>query len=151
MRRIPEAEARTILAQRRECPDCADWEPSKTLIGTFTATSGIVNEDGTRSGLFLELIHYRSQKTRITTYKFSVFQMNPSGPRQVYQLDVRRFPKPPKDEHERAHEHIGDSRHDGDKSWDGWSFDDAIKYFCRQTNIDFIPPVEHPENFKLKP
>ena len=151
MRRITEEEARSILSQPKFCLDCSSWNPVQELRGAFKAVNGLVDHDKLRSGFYVELVFYRSPKTNICTYKFSVFQMSPSGSARVYQLDVRRFSKKIKDEHQRSHEHFGVSRQNGSTDWDRWDYDDVMAYFCRQTNIEFGPKLPHPEHFELKP
>ncbi|MFY2945837.1 hypothetical protein ACOTF6_09430 [Achromobacter xylosoxidans] len=149
MNKIPEAEARAILATPRTCEDCRPWTPQKQLIGAYKTDTGLLDPAGVRSGLFVDLYFYRSPKTNICVYKFSVFKMTPSGSARVYQLDVRRSPKPIKDAHGMAHEHFGNGRTDGDASWNSWSYNEVMHYFCRQANITFDPALSHPEHFEL--
>jgi hypothetical protein len=44
---------------------------------------------------------------------------------------------------------MGQLRIEGDAGWSKWGYDEAMRYFCSQTKITFVPPLPHPEHFGL--
>lgn len=148
---IPEAEARALLASRFICPDPSDWAQQRIQPGTHFTECGLVNEQGARTGLHVQLIARTGRKTGITTFKFTVFRLNLRAPQRVYQLHVQQAPRAPADRHNWPHEHWGDHRETGDAAWLNWGYAAAIDHFCRQTNIEFQPPLRDPEHFELRP
>jgi hypothetical protein len=150
MRDIPEAEARALLTEQLRCEDAPDWMPLRIQPHTFEIGVGVVDLAGKSVGMYVQL-HYRfSLKTKIIKYQFSVFLRQPYGLERVYQLQVNHFPVPVRDAHQRSHEHIGNLRVIGSANWENWRYDDVITYFCKQTNIAFVPDLPHPEHFQLK-
>lgn len=150
MQDIPEAEARSILSGAKQCEDSPDWAPLKTQPDTFEIGIGVLDLLGRGTGLYVQLHYRHSQKTKIIRYRFSVFRRQPYGVERVYQLQVNHFPVPVHDVHQRSHEHIGQLRVVGDARWANWRYDEVIAYFCKQTNIAFVPDLSHPEHFQLK-
>lgn len=150
MKDIPEAEARALFGAPLFCLDAPDWRPHGVTLGLATLESGLVTEDGIRTGLHIHLLFNRSPKTKIVTFKFTVFQLNFRAPQRVYQLHVSAVARKPKNWHDLAHEHVGDLRVAGDESWLGWGFQEAIDHFCDVTKIAFIPQLNDPEFFELK-
>ena len=150
MNDIPEAEARSLLNVPSRCEDCDDWEPIRTQPGSFSVSSGVVDQDGVGRRLLVQLDYRNSLKTRSIKYIFTVFQRQPYGKDRVYQLEVFQVPKQLKDLHKLSHEHFGDRKTVGDAAWNDWEYDDVIAYFISQTNIEFFPMPPHPEHFQLK-
>lgn len=150
MNTISEAEARALLAKPLECIDCPDWSGWKMMEGTVQTSMGLVDEFGIGSRLQVALRFHRSAKTKRVTHLFTVYKVEPHGLERVYQLDVRQFPKPVKDEHMRPHEHWGARRLPGTESWATWSYEQVLAYFASQTKILFKPRPAHPEAFELK-
>jgi hypothetical protein len=150
MQRVAEAEAWALLNKRQICPDMREWRPHSWLIHTWRCESGVVTEEGIRSSLWVELLYRNNPKTRKIWFKFSVHQRHPWGTQGVYQLDVEQYSKPLQNAHDRPHEHMGAVRTEGEDTWSRWSFEEVIQRFCLRTKIDFLPPVQHPENFELR-
>jgi hypothetical protein len=150
MRDLPAAEARSMLSNKSLCECDGEWSLLITQPGTFTIQAGLTDADGVGRQMEVSLNFRRSAKTGILYYKFTVFKRHPYGLERVYQLDIVQSRRPIKDVHKRSHEHMGDCRIDGNASWDNWSFDDVLLYFCQQTNIDFSPPPPDPEEYRLK-
>jgi hypothetical protein len=148
---VPEVEARELLALPRTCEDAPDWKFNKLKPGLATMECGLIEADGSSTGLQVHLAVARSTKTKLRTFKFSVFHAQLGGLRRVYQLHITATAHNPKNWHDLAHEHIGTARIPGQSDWLGWAFEDVLQYFCQQANITFIPPMDDPEAFKLKP
>lgn len=147
---IPEAEARDLLKKRYVCEDYDDWAVAKASPESYRLACGLLDEDGSRTNLYVELFAKVSQKTKITHYKFSVMRRRPLDGR-VYQLEVRVFPKALRDPHQRPHEHIGRHKEYGDNAWTQWDFNEVLARFAQQTNIEFRPDLESPLDFRLRP
>lgn len=150
MSRVTEAEALALLSDTMRCIDIGDWLPVRLQPNTWACGSGVVDSEGVRSTLTVELLFRRSPKTGMIWYKFSVFRRHVWGTEGVYQLDVQQYAKPLKNTHAMPHEHMGNQRIDGRPEWANWPFEDVLSYFTERTHIDFEPPVMHPENFELK-
>ncbi len=110
----------------------------------------MLDQDGIRTQLLVELIYRHSRKTGLNWYKFTVFLRHAWGLERVYQLDVTHSRRPIKDKHSQPHEHIGKRRVNGELSWQKWQMEDVLQRFSEQTKIEFLPPVSHPEAFELK-
>lgn len=149
MIKIPEADAMALMATKKYCHDCPDWRIQQCLPSAAITDCGLTDEQGARTQLFIELIFNHSQKTKITTIKFTLFKNEMSSRIRVYQLHIKKLPK--LSNHDLPHEHVGAARHDGLYEWVNWGYDNALQRFCDQTNIEFVPPVLHPSHFELKP
>lgn len=147
---IPESEARALLATPTCCELDGDWTPEKVQPGTFTISSGVVDQQGVGTRMMVKLYFRRGHKTGIVNYVFSVFKRTPQGLDRIYQLDVRQSKKPIKNLHDRSHEHIGSLRVSGHDEWAAWEFKDVLNYFCIRTNITMCPCPVHPEHFELR-
>jgi hypothetical protein len=44
-----------------------------------------------------------------------------------------------------SHEHCGNRRRGGPETWRSWRYDEVLRHFCGQTNIDFRPAPSDPE------
>jgi hypothetical protein len=146
---LPESEARQLLNQELSCIDSPTWMPIKVQPGTSQIEVGVIDSSGHSARLLVQLIYKRSPKTKRISYRFSVFKRQPYGLERVYQLAIEQWPTQIKDLHTKSHEHFGDRRTIGHQSWDNWTFEEEILYFCQKTNIKFSPPISHPENFEL--
>ncbi len=144
-------EATALLAHRHICQDMQEWWPDKIQPYLERCASGLVRDDGSRAGLFIELTFARPPKTGLIEFKFTVFRRHLSSVQRVYQMHLNKVARRPKNWHDFAHEHVGASRVDGSPEWLAWSFNDALDYFCRRTNIEFLPPLHDPSVFRLKP
>lgn len=151
MNSVTEAEATALLSKPLLCEDAGDWAYNKLKPGLVTLECGLVQEDRSRAGLHIQLIFARSLKTKIATFKFTVFRMNLGAHERVYQIQVNAVAYAPKVWHDFAHEHLGLTRYDGNLEWLKWTFHEALDYFCRRANITFLPPLADPEAFELKP
>lgn len=149
MNDLPHADAIALFDQQRYCDDVDAWVPEPQQNGTMTASSGVVDADGIRTPLLVQLQYRNSAKTRKVWYKFSVFIRHPWGMQRAYQLDVEQFAKPPKNAHDLPHEHMGDQRLQGAPSWSKWTFEQVLDRFSEETKITFRPPLVHPEHFEL--
>lgn len=147
---VPEDEARALLESQYVCEDYREWAPAKAAPEAFHMACGLLDADGSRTNLYVDLYVKVSQKTGIAHYKFSVFRRRPMDGR-VYQLEVKTAPKALRDRHQWPHEHIGSHKEPGDISWAGWGFNDVLARFMLQTKIEFLPPLESPLDFKLRP
>lgn len=150
MSRVTEAEALAILSVIGRCIDIGEWLPVRQQPNTWVCSSGVVDAEGVRTPLSVELLFRRSPKTGMIWYKFSVFRRHPWGTEGVYQLDVQQYAKPLKNLHDLPHEHMGNQRIDGRPEWANWPFENVVHYFSERTQIDFEPPVMHPDAFELK-
>lgn len=149
MQTIPEAEAISLLSQPLFCEVDGGWTPTKPQPGTMTLGAGVLDEDGVGAQMYVELLYRKSFKTKITTYKFTIFSRRTYGKERVYQLDVVQYPRPVKDAHSLPHEHIGSTRLPGDAKWSKWGYDEVLAHFCVRTNVTFQPVPAHPEDFQL--
>ena len=150
MNDIPESEALALLQLPKFCKDLREWEVVKGQPDTVGIGIGILDAEGLSMRMYAELHYHRGAKTRIASYKFSVFRRTRLAIERVYQLQVNIFPKPVRDKHQLSHEHIGDARYPGDASWATWSYDEVIEHFCRRTNLKFDVRPLHPEDFRLQ-
>ncbi|MGJ7506862.1 hypothetical protein [Variovorax sp. GT1P44] len=150
MNKVPEAEARALLANALYAHDCDDWSVWRLQPGTHEVSVGLVDADGVGVRMQVVLRFHRGRKTDIAHYLFSVYKQEPHGLERVYQLDAKQWPKLVKTEHMKPHEHWGDKRIMGDRSWSVWTFEQLLAYFTEQTRIEFAPPPEHPEVLILK-
>ncbi len=149
MIKIAESDARALMAAKKYCNDCPEWRVEVCLPTAATTSCGLVDEDGARTQLTIELIFNHSQRTKITTINFSLFKLEMGSRIRVYQLHIKKLRKI--SIHDLPHEHIGTARYEGLREWVNWGYDDALERFCEQTNIEFVPPVLHPSHFELKP
>lgn len=149
MIKIPEADARALMAPKKFCNDCPDWRVEACLPSAASTSCGLVDENGVRTQLTVELVYNHSQKTKVVTIKLTLFKLDMGSRIRVYQLHIKKMPK--LCDHDRPHEHVGAARKEGLLEWINWGYDDALERFCEQTNIEFVPPVLHPSHFELKP
>lgn len=151
MHDMPEEEARALLSRPHTCVECNDWVPQKMQPGTVMASSGLVDQQGIGTGMYVQLVFSRSPKTKMVRFKCTVFQTRHGAQARVYQLDVQQSPKLPKDRHSLPHEHFGAARSPIDSNGcHNWNFEDVLSYFCGATGIRFEPALSHPEDFQLK-
>lgn len=150
---VTEQDARALLSVPHYCDDAEpeDWQALGRPAGAFSFELGLVNQEGRSSGLFVEFVFYRSPETGLITLKMSVFSQTKRQPAErVYQLEITTKSYSPDNWHDEAHEHFGKGRALVPE-WETWrSFSDAIDYFCRTTNIEFRPPLEDPEQLRLR-
>ena len=151
MRNAPSSEAAVLLSKPLICQDVSPWTYNKLKPGLAILECGLVQEDGSRAGLQIQLQFSRSLKTGLVNFKFSVFKISLGTPQLVYQLQVNAVARAPKNWHDFAHEHLGDERIKGSEVWLTWGSSEALDYFCKRANITLIPPVTDPEVFELKP
>ena len=149
MKDIPESEALAILSQQKFCYDCS-WVPVKTQSFAKEASVGLVDKDGKRIRLLVKLICHMQPTVGLTNYIFTLFSQKITGLERVYQLEIKQYKKIIKSKHQLPHEHIGSKRVDGSDTWARWGYDEALNYYTNKTNITFIPPVSHPDNFELE-
>lgn len=143
-------DAIALFSVPRTCQDMGDWIPEKQQANTWTASCGVLNQDGSSAGLLVELFFRKSSKTGTAWYKFTVFKRHIWGPERAYQLDIEQFTKRISI-HDQPHEHFGKDRIAGDPAWASWSFEQGLQRFCERTKISFTPPVEDPhKGFKLR-
>jgi hypothetical protein len=143
-------EAQALLKNPQRCEDAGDWQPEKQPRDVWSLSIGVLDQNGIRTQLLVDLIYRTSQKTGFTRYIFTVFLRHTWGVERVYQLDVMHSRRPIKDKHSQSHEHVGKRRIDGELSWQKWQIEDVLQHFSQQTKIEFLPPVRHPEVFELK-
>lgn len=146
---IPKAEAEAALFGQLFCQDAPSWRVHKLSPGLSTLECGLVDENGARAGLQISLQFAVSAKTKIVSFKFTVFRVNLGPPVRLYQIQVNAVARAPKNWHDFAHEHVGDARINGNEEWLTWGFKEALDYFCMRANIQFIPPLVDPEEFHL--
>jgi hypothetical protein len=150
MRNISEKEAQTLLSEATRCECDQDWTPLGVQPGTSCMDMGLVDAEGVGTQMQVNLCFRRRSKTGIVRYVFTVFKRHPYGKDRVYQLDVMHSRKPLKNAHGKSHEHMGDRRSLGDATWETWTFDDVLAYFCAKANVAMEPKPSHPEHFQLK-
>lgn len=151
---VTEDEARQLLAVTHVCEDADmdDWQVLDKPFGAYSFEQGLVTEPGrSNSGLVVQLNFYRSPVTKLITVKMSVFKEQRGKPKQrVYQLHITTKSYNPDNWHDEAHEHFGIGR-DPVPQWRSWrSFGDVLDFFCQQTNIEFRPALDDPEQLRLK-
>lgn len=146
---ISESEAIAILSQPKFCFDCT-WTPIKTQSYAMEASVGLVDIDGKRIGLLVQLIYQMHPTVGLTKYLFTLFSQKINGLERVYQIEVKQYKKMIKSLHQLPHEHIGSKRVNGSDTWSSWGYDDVLAHFERKTNIVFTPKVVHPSNFELQ-
>jgi hypothetical protein len=145
---ISEAEARILLGRQLKCEDTPAWLPG-TKPGALQIQSGLTDESGSKTDLFVDLSIRRGSRTGDVRYVFSILRMNPYGLDRVYQLSVNLESKPIKDAHSHSHEHFGSLRRAGSAAWKKWGYDEILAYFCSQTNVGFVPaPTDPKQNRK---
>jgi len=150
MRDLPFLEASAILSAPHICPEMQDWWYDRNQPNLARCATGLVAQNGSRSGLFVELTFVDPPRTKLTEFKFTVFQTQLASRQRVYQMHLNAVARAPKNWHDFAHEHFGDRRFQGSAEWLGWSFPQALDYFCQRTNIRFEPPVRDPSIFELQ-
>ena len=150
MVKMTQAAALALLSDRRHCLEIGEWLPNRQKPFALNCSSGVVDSEGVRSPLLVDLIFQRGPKTKMVWYKFSIFNRLVWGLERVYQMDVQQYEKPLKNAHDLPHEHMGDERKVGQTAWLTWSFEDVLRHFSERTRIDFKPPVMHPDAFELK-
>jgi hypothetical protein len=149
MHNVPESEARALLARPLFCLDADDWVPVRTQPTAQFIEGGLLDEEHARVGLQVQLLVHVGPKTKITKYKFTVFQNYLGDLRRVYQLHIQKLPKITA--HDYPHQHMGDLRLQGSDGWLGWDYADALTHFCAETNITFMPGIGDPGEFRLRP
>jgi hypothetical protein len=149
--RIPEAEARAVLATPKTCPDPADWFPSRTQAGTYMLETGVLHADGSRSGLTVQFVMHRGAKTSKAYFRFDLFRATFSGAEPIYGIHIKQAPRALKAEHNMPHEHIGSLRVVGGADWIKWGYAEVLERFCQVASITFLPAPPDPEEFRLTP
>lgn len=114
------------------------------------ASVGLVDQEGRRINLLVQLIYQSHPTIGLTKYVFTLFTQKITGLERVYQIEVKQFKKMIKSLHQMPHEHIGGTRVNGSDTWSSWGYDDVLAHFESKTNIVFLPKVVHPNNFELK-
>lgn len=152
---VTEEEARQLLSVVHVCEDADqdDWQFLDKPQRAYSFEQGLVTDPcGGKSGLVVQLIFRRSPDTNLITVKMSVFQELRKQPKvRVYQLHITTKSYNPDNWHDEAHEHVGKGRYPVPQ-WRSWrSFGDVLDFFCQQTNIEFRPALEDPEQLRLKP
>lgn len=148
---VTEDEARELLRQPLILEGGCDFVPTKQRHWHHEIERGLMRAaDGVRSGLIVKLEYVITRDTHLRTFQFGVFQTQLGGLRRVYQLTVTNSKRKIKDLHRLSHEHMGQSRSDPQPDWERWTFEQALAYFCQQTNITIDPPIDNPEELKLK-
>ncbi len=151
MKSATEAEARALLAAPSLLQDAPGWQGSRARPWHQAIDCGLLRLDGTRAGLQARLEWSYSRDTSIRTYQFSIFRAQLYGLQRVYQLTVARFARPTRDAHRLSHEHLGDMRSGAQPAWSEWTFEQTMSYFCQRTNLAIDPPIDDPEQLRLKP
>lgn len=142
---IPEAEARMLLGRQLKCEDAPDWLPGTTP-GALQIQSGLTDERGVKTDLFVDLRMRRDVLRGDVRYMFSVFRTNLYGLDRVYQLCANLASNRIKNAHGRSHEHFGYLRRAGSAGWQKWGYDEILAYFCTQTKIVFVPAPSDPQH-----
>jgi hypothetical protein len=150
VRELSPDEAKALFTRPLFCEDYDDWEPWGLHPNTTALSAGVVDKDGVSARLLVELLYTYSPRTKITSYRFSVFRRNTWGNEPAYQLHVSQHPKRLKNAHAEPHEHVGTERKIGDASWAKWGYDEVLSQFCKRTNITFLPNPPAPMDFSLK-
>lgn len=147
---IHESEARILLSQPLRCEDALDWASIGVQRNIRVLQGGLIAPNDVATGLYVELQFRRRPRPLLISYTFSVLLRNRCSIERVYQLTVNQSAKVLKDKHSQSHEHIGGSRHIGTATWQKWSYDEVLAYFCARTNITFVPVPAHPEHFSKR-
>lgn len=95
---------------------------------------------------------YRSAKesTRASDDSSSrSLRSQPGFQERVYQLDINRWPRLPRDQHQHPHERFGQLRGDPQPDWALWNYDDALRHFVQTTSIRFDPAPGDPFGDRL--
>ena len=124
--------------------------PIKTQPYAMEASVGLVDQEGRRINLLVQLIYQSHPTIGLTKYVFTLFTQKITGLERVYQIEIKQFKKMIKSLHQMPHEHIGGTRVNGSDTWSSWGYDDVLAHFESKTNIVFLPKVVHPNNFELK-
>ncbi len=111
----------------------------------------MLNAEGARSGLTVQLVMHRGNRTGQAYFRFDLFRTTISGPEPVYGIHIKQAPRALKAVHNLPHEHVGDARVAGDATWLQWGYAQVLARFCEQTGIEFRPPPPDPEDFQLTP
>lgn len=154
METVDKNEVRAILATPHFAEDIGDLFPTKQRPWHQEVECGLLSQDNaglkTRSGLFIRLEYTLSATTKLRTIQCSVFRSQLGGAQRIYQLTITHSPKKIKDLHSLSHEHYGSERSEPRPEWGSWTFERVMAYFCERTNITFVPPVNNPEELRLK-
>jgi hypothetical protein len=140
---ISETEARLRL---RGPYFCYDWSRSPEVDGTVVTIicrSGVLDDSGAPTGLLVDLRVSRGRAKKREKFNFSVFRRNWNAYERVYQLTISKGLGRKRNWHSAPHEHWGKARIDGDLSWEYWSLDEALAFFCARTHVAFAtrPPI----------
>lgn len=154
METADEFEVQALLATPHLVDEIGDLLPGKQRPWHYEVECGLLRMDPnyirTRSGLFVRIEYTLSSTTKLRTIQCSIFRSRLGGSERIYQLTVTSSPKRIKDLHGLSHEHFGTKRSDPQPGWGDWTFEQVMAYFCERTNIIFVPPINNPEELRLK-
>lgn len=151
MNNVSHAQALALLGQSLLLEGPCEFLPSRHRPWHYVIEQGLVNRtDSTRAGLTVKLEYVITPKAHLRTWQFGVFKAQLGSPSRVYQLTITSAKKPIKDLHRLSHEHMGDCRSEAQPQWSGWTFEQALTYFCSRTNITIEPPLDNPEHLRLR-
>lgn len=150
MNDVSKDEAEALLLYPQTCVDIGDWLPCRNQPTAFMCEGGILDSEGSRSPLTVQMTFRRSRSTNTTTHILTVFKRNSWGVQRVYQLDIQGFARRPKNLHDLPHEHFGRERMSGEAPWAEWGFHEMLRHFTLRTRIRFDPDPNAPEHFELK-
>jgi hypothetical protein len=112
--------------------------------GKWAVQGGLIDANGRRTGLTMELQFCAGPHTGKCHYIFTVFNTSGYGTDRVYQLDIRQGLNVTRKSHRWPHEHYGKARTAGADEWARWSYNELLRYFSTRTNIVFRPAPPNP-------
>lgn len=145
-----------LLTTPKLLPDDLDWRPHPTHPGVQQIESGVIDPEERRiQGLVVVLSILTATHGRAgESWVFRLDEVRPGkgeARNSLYRLELRHRPGIPADHHDAPHAHRIGVRMTLDPSAWGWTWTEALRYFCDNTALA-VPQIAHPFiEFKLKP
>lgn len=121
------------------CEDFGDWIISDHGTRQCSIAAGLVDKDGSSTGLTVDLSFRMDGAHKRRLFVFTLMRPAAPRPERLFQLAVNQGPQPPKDAHYRSHEHVKGSRVNVPAILDDAPFSELLEYFCGRTNLTFRP------------
>lgn len=146
-----------LLQQAKRLPAELDWSPASTHPSTHEIEVGVLDANQARlRGLhaLMRVLCPPSFARTGETWTF-VLMYAPQGwgdsQENLFRVEIRTRPGIPAGHHDSPHAHRLSVRQGLPGDAIRWTWDDALRYFCQETNIA-IPNLSHPVHaFRLRP
>ena len=144
-----EAEGRLLAAIPKWGEPREQWAQDRP--NTLTNGFGVVDALGrTIPGMHAELEVFISPSLGQVKYVFSLKRFELGRIERIYQLEINPRAGLRRSDHAFSHEHYGETSFKADDDWAWADFDDAVRRFCANANVEFTAEMPNYQGFILK-